>query len=151
MFTNLDEFVQGQTTLEYDASGQFSSRELHICTAALMLHIAYADEELDENEVSMLFKALETKFSLREEQAGDVAEVAKFLAKDRSKLGSIVDSINTHFSHEQKETIAKWLFKIMMSDGIAHRDEAKLITEIGRRLELDPTQLVHARKLAESE
>ncbi len=150
MFNNIDEFLKDGASLEHDASGEVSSRELQICTAALLLEVAYSDGVLDSAETEALFGALRDQFYLQGVKAGEIAEVGEYLAKDRSRWGSVTAAVTEHFSIEQKATIAQLLFGVMLADGVTARVEEVRIKQICSGLGLDEDQIAQARLVASS-
>ena len=128
--------------MEWDAKGNLSSRELMICTAALLLEVAHADNSLDPSEINAMALAMQREFEVGEQDAGDVMEVADYLRSDSSRVAGVVKMVNERFSLEQKQTIGTMLCSIMLADGITEDAEKERICRIGNQLGLSQEEMI---------
>lgn len=147
MFKNLEQFLTGAASLEVDANGAPSDRDLQICTAVLLLQMACVDEHLTKGEIDSIVRVLDKQFVLEHAVAGDLLEVADFLRRDRAKLDEIVAVINKRFSEKQKQTIIAMLWRVMNADGSVSKLEAYLAAEIAGTFGLSPDQVAEAQAL----
>ncbi len=150
MFDNLDDFLENGATLQSDASGNTSPRELQIATAALLIKMASIDEEITSNEISQIVSSLNIQFQLSDAEAGSITEVADYLVKDQSKVAVVAKKVKESFSHQQKLTILALLYKVMMGDGSVSNPEATLAANITELLGLNSQHFIEAKEMVKS-
>jgi uncharacterized tellurite resistance protein B-like protein len=123
--------------------------ELRLAACALLLELAYADDEFTEAERSHLGYAIRRQFGLDEEQAQQLLELAEDQRSKSVDLWSFTNLIAEHYSLGQKMVLAEAMWGLVFSDGDLASREAYLMRKISGLLRLEPGYLAEARKRVE--
>lgn len=123
--------------------------ELRLAACALLLELAYADDEFTEGERSHLEYAIRRQFGLDEEQAGQLVQLAEEQREQAVDLWSFTNLIAEHYSLGQKMVLAEAMWGLVFSDGDLASREAYLMRKISGLLRLEPGYLAEARKRVE--
>jgi uncharacterized tellurite resistance protein B-like protein len=125
------------------------SAELRLAACALLLELAYADDEFTEEERSHLEYAIRRQFGLDEEQATHLVKLAEEQRSRAVDLWSFTNLIAEHYSLGQKMVLAEAMWGLVFSDGDLASREAYLMRKISGLLRLEPGYLAEARKRVE--
>jgi uncharacterized tellurite resistance protein B-like protein len=150
MFKNFEEFLAGNATLEWDVSGEATSKEVQIAVAALLSHFALADDHMRSEETEKISSALRREFNLADHEVGELLEVVQVMRNDRVKLDRFVELVNLHFNVDQKTTLMGIAWQVVLSDNQVEKFEAQSAARIRAALGLTMEQGVRARKVAEA-
>jgi uncharacterized tellurite resistance protein B-like protein len=151
MFNNIDEFLRGRTTLEVEASGNPTQRDMQIGTASLLVQMAHVNQNITKGEIDSMVRCMNRQFKLSDQDSADILEAADFLRRDRNKLDDILAAINERFSDSQKQTVLAILWKVMNADGSVSGREAELAASILSQLGLSSDQVRTAKAMADSD
>ena len=148
MNDTLEQFLQSRALLRVDGQGRDAQRDLQVSIAVLLMHMAQL-EGFSTTEIAAVIRALGVQFSLRAEEAGEVAEIADFLLREKGHVGDYVKVINQRYEKGQKVTLMAMLWKVMLADGLVTRLEAAFAAELCRDLGLGEAEVNEARAMAE--
>jgi len=123
--------------------------ELRLAACALLLELAYADEEFTEGERAHLEYAIRRQFGLDEEQAAQLVALAEEQRSEAVDLWSFTNLIAEHYSLGQKMVLAEAMWGLVFSDGDLASRETYLMRKISGLLRLEPGYLAEARKRVE--
>lgn len=123
--------------------------ELRLAACALLLELAYADDEFTEEERAHLEYAIRRQFGLDEEQASRLVKLAEEQREEAVDLWSFTNLIAEHYSLGQKMVLAEAMWGLVFSDGDLASREAYLMRKISGLLRLEPGYLAEARKRVE--
>lgn len=123
--------------------------ELRLAACALLLELAYADDEFTEGERSHLEYAIRRQFGLDEEQAAKLVSLADEQRSESVDLWSFTNLIAEHYSLGQKMVLAEAMWGLVFSDGDLASRESYLMRKISGLLRLEPGYLAEARKRVE--
>ena len=150
MFNNLKDYLRGTASLEVDASGETTQRDLQIATTSLLLYMASIDNRLHEGERRQMVGSLNRQFGLSDSEAGDLLEVADYLIEDKTKLDTLIRKVKESFTESQKITVLALLYKVMIGDGSISDPEVWLASHITESFGLGAERFQEAKKLVES-
>ena len=123
--------------------------DLRLAACALLLELAYADDEFTEEERTHLEGAIRRQFGLDEEQAGELIHLAEQQRADAVDLWTFTNLVAEHYSLGQKMVLAEAMWGLVYSDGDLGSREDYLMRKISGLLRLEPGYLAEARKRVE--
>jgi len=123
--------------------------DLRLAACALLLELAYADDEFTEAERVHLEGAVRRQFGLDEEQALELIELAETQRAEAVDLWTFTNLVAEHYSLGQKMVLAEAMWGLVYSDGELASREDYLMRKISGLLRLEPGYLAEARKRVE--
>jgi len=123
--------------------------DLRLAACALLLELAYADDEFTVAEREHLEGAVRRQFGLDEEQAMELLELAEKQRTDAVDLWTFTNLVAEHYSLGQKMVLAEAMWGLVFSDGELASREDYLMRKISGLLRLEPGYLAEARKRVE--
>lgn len=121
---------------------------VQVAACALLLEVAYADEEFSPVERARIEEALHRHFGL------DGAARERLIAEAEAKRERAIDDfeftrlINQHYDLGQKMVLAEIMWGVILADGEIAKHEAYLVRKLANLLDLDPAYLSQARRRA---
>ena len=122
--------------------------QLHVAACALLLEIAYADDEFSDSERQHICAVLQRHFDLDEETAHALIEIAEAERSHAIDLYQFTSLIRQHYDLGQKTLLAEIMWGVVLTDGEVARHEGYVLRKIANLLELEPGYLAAARKRA---
>ncbi len=123
--------------------------DLKLAACALLLELAYADDEFTERERAHLDGAIRRQFGLDQDEACDLVKLAEEQRARAVDLWSFTNLIAEHYSLGQKMVLAEAMWGLVFSDGQLANREDYLMRKISGLLRLEPGYLAEARKRVE--
>ena len=123
--------------------------DLRLAACALLLELAYADDEFTEEERVHLEGAIRRQFGLDEEQALALIQLAEEQRADAVDLWTFTNLVAEHYSLGQKMVLAEAMWGLVYSDGELASREDYLMRKFSGLLRLEPGYLAEARKRVE--
>jgi len=121
---------------------------LHVAACALLLELAYADNNFTEGERAHIEAVLQRHFGLDAETASSLIELADAERKSSSDLYQFTSLIRDSYDLGQKTLLAEIMWGLILTDGEIARHEGYLLRKIGNLLDLKPGYLAQARSAA---
>jgi uncharacterized tellurite resistance protein B-like protein len=141
-----------QRRMEQDGNGSSGGTEatykLHIAACALLLELAYADDQFSEAERTHIEAVLQRHFDLDAETAQSLIELADAERKSSSDLYQFTSLIKNNYDLGQKTLLAEIMWGLILTDGEIARHEGYLLRKIGNLLDLKPGYLAQAKSAA---
>ena len=122
--------------------------QLHVAACALLLEIAYADEEFSESERHHICAVLQRHFDLDEETANALIEIAEAERSHAIDLYQFTSLIRQHYDLGQKTLLAEIMWGVVLTDGEVARHEGYMLRKVANLLDLEPGYLAAARNRA---
>lgn len=123
--------------------------DLRLAACALLLELAYADDDFTEEERVHLKGAVRRQFGLDEEQAAELIRLAEEQRAEAVDLWTFTNLVAEHYSLGQKMVLAEAMWGLVYSDGELASREDYLMRKISGLLRLEPGYLAEARKRVE--
>ena len=123
--------------------------DLRLAACALLLELAYADDEFTEDERVHLEGAIRRQFGLDGEQAQELIQLAEEQRDEAVDLWTFTNLVAEHYSLGQKMVLAEAMWGLVYSDGELASREDYLMRKISGLLRLEPGYLAEARKRVE--
>lgn len=121
---------------------------LHVAACALLLELAYADEEFTSEERSHLEEVLVRHFALPPETARELMEIADRERRRATDLYQFTSLIAERYSEGQKMVLAEVMWRMVYADGELAKHESYLMRKVSQLLGLKPGYLAQARRNA---
>tara|TARA_Y100001968_G_C19278633_1_gene678052 strand:+ start:145 stop:531 length:387 start_codon:yes stop_codon:yes gene_type:complete len=118
---------------------------IEISTTALLLDIAKADENIDDNEIKTIQNILINFFNISIEESLAIINNAKQHLEDSTDRYQFCKKINSEFSYQQKIQFILSIYKIAFIDTELHYLEEHLIKQIANLLHVEHHDLIEAK------
>jgi len=149
MMDSIKEFFMNNMAEAGSEGEDAEPAELRLAACALLLELAYADDEFTERERSHLKAAVSRQFGLDEDQAAQLLELAEEQRTRAVDLWSFTNLIAENYSLGQKMVLAEAMWGLVFSDGELASREDYLMRKISGLLRLEPGYLAEARRRVE--
>lgn len=127
-----------------DTSARGSER-IQLAACALLLELAYADDEFSASERAHLESALLRHFNLDAAAAGALIALADQERKQAVDLWQFTSLIGERYDLGQKMVLAEVMWGLILSDGKVAEHEAYLVRKMANLLGLEAGYLSEAR------
>ena len=112
------------------SSGSMPSQSLHVATAALLIEVATADQQLDDTEWQVLTDLLVKHCELTPIDAETLAKQGRQASTEAASLYEFTQHINKEWNEAQKITLIESLWKVAYADGSLDKYEEHIIRRI---------------------
>lgn len=123
-------------------------KRLHVAACALLLELAYADDEFSPAERSHVQAVVRRHLDVDEETAQNLLELAEQERKNAIDLYQFTSLIRENYDLGQKTLLAEIMWGVVLADGQIGQHESYLLRKIANLLDLKPGYLSAARKRA---
>ncbi len=123
---------------------------LQVAACALLLEIAYADDEFADSERAHLENAIRRHFGLDDETARRLIEFADGERRKQVDLHQFTRLISQSYSEAQKMVLLEAMWGLVYADGVVAKHETLLMRKLSHLLDVKPAFLSEAKKKAES-
>ena len=123
--------------------------DLRLAACALLLELAYADDEFTDEEREHLESAVRRQFGLDQDQAAGLIDLAEQQRAQAVDLWTFTNLVAEHYSLGQKMVLAEAVWGLVYSDGELASREDYLMRKISGLLRLEPGYLAEAKKRVE--
>ena len=118
---------------------------IQISTTALLIDIAKADENIDENEIKTIQNIIIDFFQISLEESSTIINNAKQHLEDSTDRYQFCKKINNEFDYRQKIKFILSIYKIAFIDNELHYLEEHLIKQIANLLHVEHHDLIEAK------
>ncbi len=113
-----------------DAAETDRSEAIRLSTAVLMVDVARADYDFDEEEFTTLLDLIQIHFGLSAEDATQLANEASEVAEDLVSVHEFTSLLHKNLSEEEKSEVVALLWRIAYADGSLDKYEDSLVLKI---------------------
>ncbi len=124
---------------------------LRLAAAALLFEIVRADDEIREEERTVVGASIQGTFGLAQEEAEELMRLAEEEARDATSLYEFTHLIDKAFSPEQKKRVVELLWLVAFADGEKHAHEEHLVRKIAGLLHVPHPDFINAKIRARAE
>ena len=122
-----------------------NQNEIDKVCAALLIEVAFADNNFSEDERSGLTKDLQVTYSLSEEEVNEILQSAEKTIKESTSLYTYTRSVNDTFEYSKKIELIKGMWKIAYSDGTLDKYEEHLIRKVSDLIHLSHSDFINTK------
>jgi uncharacterized tellurite resistance protein B-like protein len=149
MFKTLKDLFDGLVPPPAGAAPQAAEHTLQLATAVMLVEVMRADTSFHPGEREAVQAALRDKFSLSDDEAQRLTELAQTTAQDATDLFSFTSRINDHFDMPQKLRMVEHMWRVAYADGHLSAHERHVLWRVADLLHVPQGAYVHARMRAE--
>jgi uncharacterized tellurite resistance protein B-like protein len=131
------------------AAPRADEHALQLATAVMLVEVMRADATFDARERDVVLQALREKFSLADDEATRLAELAEQTARTATDLFTYTSRIDEHFDMPQKIRMVELMWGVAYADGHLSEHERHVMWRIADLLHVPQGAYVHARLRAE--
>jgi len=146
MLTAIRTFFETQIISADD--GKLDTDRRQLATAALLIEVASADLQLDEQELERIRAILGRKFNLDPEQLATLTELAHAEKNEATSLYQFTQLINEHCDNEEKFQLITAMWEVAFADDNIDRYEEHLIRKIADLIYVSHSDFIRAKMLA---
>lgn len=121
---------------------------IRVAACALLLELAYADDDFSEGERSHIEAVMRRHFNLDEDTATSIIELADSARVHEGDVQRFAAMIRDNYDLGQKMLLAEIMWGLVLVDGAIARREAYLLRKIANLLGLEAGYLDQARNTA---
>lgn len=126
-------------------------RLLALAAAALLLEVAWADQDIADSELALIEQQLERQFGLPPETVRELVEESRRVQENSVGLYSYTRAINEAWTEAQKFQLVTALWRLALADQGLDRYEEHTIRKIAELLYLSHSRFIEAKLLAKRE
>lgn len=147
MIKYLKDLVTGTGYEEDGHSGHSSddSKRVQIATCALFIEVANSDDEFTDDEKELIFDLMRKHFDLTEEDIHELIELSHEQIEKSVSLYEFTDIINKNFNSEEKYSVLKNLWRLILVDGKLDKHEEYFVRKITQNMHLEHKDLIAAK------
>lgn len=134
--------------LQPETAGESQIPGVELAACALLLELAYADQEFTPEERRHIENALERHFGLEQPAVQELIALAEAKRREAIDDFQFTRLIAEHYDLGQKMVLAEVMWGVILADGRITDHEAWLIRKLGHLLDLQPAYLSQARNAA---
>jgi uncharacterized tellurite resistance protein B-like protein len=120
--------------------------DLRLAACAVLLELAYADRRFADRERAHLEELIRRQFDLDATQAAKLIELADKERTDARDISQFTGLIAEGFNSDQKKSLLKDMWSLVLSDGELARREEYLVNRLARLLGLGSAAVADIRK-----
>ena len=118
---------------------------LRMATAVLMVDVARADHDFDEDEFNHLLGLIERHFGVPADQAAELINEADEIAEDMVSLHEFTQRLHRELDEEEKARIIGMLWQVAYADGRLDRYENALVLKISDLLYVNRARVMRLK------
>lgn len=122
---------------------------LQLATAVMLVEVMRADASFQPGEREAVLAALRDKFTLTDDEAARLAELAEAAAHAATDLFTSTSVINERFEMAQKIRMVEHMWRVAYADGHLSEHERHVLWRIADLLHVPQGAYVHARMRAQ--
>lgn len=119
-----------------------------LAAAALLLEVAWADQDIADEEIELIERQLREQFALSAEETGELIAQSRLDHENSVGLYSYTRTINDAWSEAQKFDLVTTLWRLALADAGLHRYEEHTIRKIAELLYLSHSRFIEAKLTA---
>lgn len=120
-------------------------RHLRLATAALLLEIAHADENLSDAEETRLFQHVREQFDLDDESARELVDAADDFREESIDYYGITRILREQASLDDRISLLRAMWRIVYADGRLRDEESHLIRKLSDLLGIEHHIMIEAK------
>ncbi|MDH3831191.1 MAG: TerB family tellurite resistance protein [Gammaproteobacteria bacterium] len=136
----LKKYSQSAVTRQEDGE-----QALRLATAALLVEVARADEQITEEERAAARRVVENGYSLSPEQARELVDMAEREAANVTSLYPFTRLITSECSLDDRTEIVRMLWEVTHADGHIDAHEEHLVRKVANLLYVPHSRFIQTR------
>ena len=146
-----DTTEQNQQHYTSDSASAGSEKKIQLATCALFLEVAHADDNFDPDEREKIISVMTEMFDLSPDQVEELINQSDEIVQKSVSLYEFTDVVNSHFNTDEKYTLVKNLWRLILVDEKIHKYEEHFVRTINNNFHLEHKDLIAAKLEVKSE
>lgn len=151
MFDYIKNILLGKNLSSVNSVNEKEEIKIQTATCALFLEMAKSDLNFTEGERSHIFQTMKNIFRLDDESVNELLKLSETEVRESISLYEFTETINQHFSNEEKFEMLKNLWKLIFIDGKLDAHEESLIRKITTMLNLEHRDMIDSKMIVKKE
>ena len=126
-------------------SGDRPDRALQFAMAALLLELARADFDSQDQERDLIMTLLRDSFGLEETELLELLALAGAASDEANDVFQFTQLVNQHFSHDEKIKLIEQLWRVAFADGRLDKYEEQFIRKLSGLLHVAHSDFIKAK------
>jgi uncharacterized tellurite resistance protein B-like protein len=148
MINRIKSLLAGDAPVSSAEAEDSAGEELRLAAAALLVEVAWQDQDFDEVERGHIAGLVAERFGLTAEEAASLVAAAEQEVAEATQILSFTRVIKDRYSHEERIEMVEMLWEVVYADGVLHDHEAALMRQIGGLVYVTDQERGAARKRA---
>lgn len=144
MLTKLQRFFDQYLIINEEHSAPLEHR-LQLASAALMVEILHADEEVTIEEETKIQQLLKQQFNLNTEEIESLIKLAHDEKHEATDYFGFTSLLNTHYTQQQKITLVENLWQLAYADQQLDKFEEHLIRRLADLLHVPHKDFIRTK------
>ncbi|MEJ6682776.1 MAG: TerB family tellurite resistance protein [SAR86 cluster bacterium] len=128
-----------------DDKGDNNDRSLQFAMAALLLELARADFDADDQERDLIMSLLRDTFALEEADLLELLELAGAASDEANDVFQFTQLVNQHYHHDDKIHLVEQLWRVAFADGRLDKYEEQFIRKLSGLLHVAHSDFIKAK------
>jgi uncharacterized tellurite resistance protein B-like protein len=133
------------------ADPRAAEHALQLATAVMLVEVMRADTSFHSSERKAVLMALRDTFTLSDDEAVRLAELAETTVQKATDLFAFTSRINERFEMPQKLRMIEQMWRVAYADGHLNEHERHVLWRIADLLHVPQGAYVHARMRAQQQ
>ena len=148
MLQHIEVFFKNRIEITTKSSTPSREQAIQMATCAILLEAALADQQITEEELEHIQRALRQLYKIDDDTIRDLVAMALEERKKSIDLWQFTRLINEHFDVEQKILVLEHVWRVILSDGTLDQFEDYLASQLRPLLRLDQKHWIAAKMRA---
>ncbi|MBL1259345.1 MAG: TerB family tellurite resistance protein [Thiotrichaceae bacterium] len=151
MFNSMKQFFEERIQSVMADENDADEQSLRLATAALMIEMTRADDDVTDEERRAVDGVLQGLFSISEDEAKALAKLAEAEVDNAACLFDFTKMVDQSFTQPQKQRVVEMLWRVAFSDAHKDHEEEYLVRKISDLIHVSHENFIKARHRVEQE
>ena len=144
MISKLQKFFEQYLSDKAENEAPLEHR-LQLASAALMVEMLYADEQVTSEEDSKLRELIKQRFELKDSEIEDLIELAHNEKHEATDYFSFTSLLNEHYTQQQKMKLVEDLWQLAYADDQLDKYEEHLLRRLADLLHVPHKDFIRTK------
>lgn len=98
--------------------------------AIILLEMAATDENRDDEELTVIHRAMQDAFGIDDAELGELLRDAETLRREAVSLHDFTRDLKAHLDRDERDQLVEWLWRVAWADGRVDRYEEQLLRRL---------------------
>jgi uncharacterized tellurite resistance protein B-like protein len=140
-----------RTADDQEGSAESRERELQLATAVLLVEIARADFDQDDQEVDAIERLLQSHLAMSKTEARRLVHDAMQQADAVASLQSFTRQLHEELELDEKLRVVEMLWRVALADSVLDKHEDFLVRQIADLLYVSHGDMIRIRNVVREE
>lgn len=148
MLNSITRFFDNHFKEKDDNADGYDPQKLHLASAALLIELSKADQDIADTEIATLMTILRARFDLSQANLDELLDLAEQEAREATSLYQFTSLINEHFDYMEKVQLILNMWEVAYADSRIDRYEEHLIRKVADLLYISHVDFIRMKHKA---